>query len=98
MIKTFTKSNYLIRLDDASHFSDLEKWFLLEKIFDKNNIKPLVAVIPDNKDPNLKYSHYNRAFWDQVKKWEQKGWSVAMHGYTHEFHKVKRSNNLLNTN
>lgn len=95
MVNIFTKSKYLIRLDDASHFSDLEKWFLLEQIFDENKIKPLIAVIPDNKDPNLMYSQYNETFWEQIKKWELKGWSIAMHGYTHEFHNVKRSNNLF---
>ena len=46
---------YIFRLDDATAFSDIEKWKLLEEIFDDFGIKPLVAVTPDNRDPGLFY-------------------------------------------
>lgn len=95
MINILRKPKYLVRLDDASHFSDLKKWFLLEKIFDENSIKPLIAVIPENKDSKLKYNDYNQNFWELVKKWEKKGWSIAMHGYNHEYHKVERRKNIF---
>ena len=41
---------YLVRLDDASEYMDIEKWKIVEGILDKYQIKPLVGIIPDNKD------------------------------------------------
>ena len=64
-----TKAKYIIRLDDASHFSNLSKWNKIEEILDKNNILPTVAVIPNNKDQTLKYSEFNAGFWQKVKNW-----------------------------
>ncbi len=46
-------SKYLIRLDDASHYSNEEKWDRIESILIKFQIKPIVAVIPNNKDKNI---------------------------------------------
>ena len=76
-------AKYLIRLDDACHTMDREKWNLIEEICDEFNIKPIVAVVPDNKDPKLKYDDYDESFWDTVRNWQAKGWAIAMHGYTH---------------
>ena len=42
----FSFAKYIIRLDDANEYSDMSKWDRIEKILDKNDIKPLVAVIP----------------------------------------------------
>ena len=58
----FWKPKYLIRLDDASHFSNLEKWDRIEYILNRYNVKPVVAVIPNNMDNNLMYSTINNDF------------------------------------
>jgi len=83
-------AKYLFRLDDANHYLDSEKWDRIEKIFDKFSIKPIVAVVPANRDRDLMISKYNPNFWLLVKKWEEKGWSIAVHGLNHKFHKVSR--------
>lgn len=77
---------YIIRLDDASEYRDLDKWNRVEALLDQYHIKPVVGVIPDNKDPELleKYP-FDFTFWDKVLGWQKKGWSVAMHGYQHRF-------------
>ena len=75
----YRKASYIIRLDDASNFSNLSKWNMIENILDKNNILPTVAIIPDNEDIALKYSEFNSKFWEKVKNWETKGWTIAMH-------------------
>lgn len=77
---------YLIRLDDASEFMDIKKWSEIEKIFDKYNIKPIVGVIPNNQDLSL-VSRYNKDnyFWDKVRDWQKKGWTIALHGYSHVY-------------
>ena len=75
---------YLIRLDDASEYMDVEKWNQIENILQKYNIKPIVGVIPDNKDNNFvnKYEKDN-LFWEKVIRWKQSGWEIALHGYDH---------------
>lgn len=77
---------YLIRLDDASEYMDIEKWCRIEKILDKYNVKPIVGIIPDNKDKEL-VNKYDKdlEFWEKVKLWHQKGWEIGLHGYNHIF-------------
>ncbi|HHU18172.1 MAG TPA: DUF2334 domain-containing protein [Clostridiales bacterium] len=76
----------LIRLDDASEHMDVDKWYRVELLLDKYNIRPIIGVIPNNLDQSIveKYEH-NPGFWDLVKKWESKGWTIALHGYTHVY-------------
>jgi len=84
-------SKYLIRLDDACPTMDREKWALVESALDRLNIKPIVAVIPDNKYPSIYYADADPYFWDKVRGWQKKGWTIAMHGYQHVFHKTRRN-------
>lgn len=86
------RPKYIIRLDDASHFSDLSKWNKIASILDNFNIRPIVAVIPNNKDNTLFYSKFNNNFWNLISSWQNKNWSIAMHGYDHIFHKINRKN------
>lgn len=90
-----SRSKYLIRLDDASPYSDLKKWNRLEKIFDKYEVKPIIASIPDNKDKTIKYSSPNSKYWEWIKCMDKKGWSIALHGYQHLFHKIDRKKNIF---
>lgn len=77
---------YILRLDDASEYMDVKKWMQIEQLLDKYQVKPLVGVIPDNKDPDM-FNVYskNENFWQTVHRWEDKGWTIAMHGYSHVF-------------
>lgn len=74
---------YLIRLDDACPTMDREKWERIEKLFDKYGILPMVGVIPHNEDPKQLIDEADISFWNKIKKWEQKGWAIALHGYNH---------------
>tara|TARA_B110000908_G_scaffold146910_1_gene178200 strand:+ start:235 stop:984 length:750 start_codon:yes stop_codon:yes gene_type:complete len=89
------KAKYIIRLDDACHQMPQEKWSIFEAFFDKNNIKPIIGVIPLNKDESLG-SEMNPNFWKLIKSWETKGWSIAMHGLHHQFQKIKPENSFFN--
>lgn len=77
---------YLLRLDDASEYMDIDKWNRIEKILDKHSVCPIVGIIPNNKDKDLvsKYE-FNPDFWKKAKAWEIKGWTIALHGYTHVY-------------
>lgn len=76
---------YLMRLDDASEYMDIEKWTRIETLLDKYNIKPIYGIIPSNEDPELlKYRRVDD-FWELMNNWQNKGWTPALHGYTHVF-------------
>jgi predicted deacetylase len=83
-------AQYLIRMDDACHTMDRHKWQMLEEIFHPLGIKPLVAVVPENDDPDLRCAEPDPAFWSTVRRWQAKGWTIAMHGYSHVMHESKR--------
>lgn len=76
---------YLIRLDDACPTMDAKKWQRLEDILDAYEVHPMVGVIPANKDPKQMIDSEDSEFWNKVKRWEKKGWAIALHGYDHCF-------------
>ena len=88
-------AKYIFRLDDSSHFQDSNKWNLLEEIFDKHSINCLVAVTPNSKDPSINFDKKNNNYWMKVRSWEAKGWVIAMHGYSHSFHKANRKKSIF---
>jgi hypothetical protein len=59
------------------------KWDLVESGFDQLRVRPVVAVIPENKHEVLNYDAPDPEFWGKVRRWKEKGWAIAMHGYTH---------------
>lgn len=88
-------SRYIIRLDDACPTMDARKWRVLEDQLDSLGICPLVAVVPDNRDPVLEENEPDPDFWNRVRAWQAKGWTIAMHGFQHAFHVVNRKRLLL---
>jgi predicted deacetylase len=82
-------AKFLLRMDDACQTMDGRKWQMLEELFDGLGIKPVVAVVPDNQDPELQRDNPDPEFWDKVRSWQAKGWTIAMHGYQHVLHNTK---------
>lgn len=74
---------YLIRLDDASDHMHIENWAKIEQLLDESGIRPLVGVIPLNRDPMLLEFPRDPGFWEKAKAWQDKGWRIALHGYEH---------------
>ena len=60
---------------------------------DGKRIKPIVAVIPDNKDPKMFIENENPRFWERVRSWQAKGWTIGLHGYQHIY--VSRQSGIL---
>lgn len=74
-----------VRLDDITPDMDWERFLQFKALLDKYQVKPLIGVVPDNRDDNLKGSRQGAPddFWAYVKELQSQGWSVAMHGYRH---------------
>lgn len=77
-------TQYILRLDDACERSRVENWVRMEQLLAHYNVHPLVAVIPECADPDFLSYEIDYNFWDRVGNWIEHGWSIAMHGYTHE--------------
>lgn len=78
-------NKYILRLDDASEKRDVGKWDRIELLLDKYDIKPLVGVIPKCEDPMMDKYPVDDDFWNRVRAWKDKGWTIAMHGYRHVY-------------
>ena len=73
----------LIRMDDITECMNWEEMDKCERLFDKYKIKPLLGVIPMNRDPELLKFPKNNNFWQRVNDWKSKGWEITMHGHDH---------------
>ncbi len=71
------------RLDDITPNMDWNKFNFIVSLLKRHNIKPLLAVIPDNKDPELLKYSANSDFWNVIKELGQNGWVIAQHGFEH---------------
>ena len=77
---------FIIRLDDATPKMNKEGWQRVEDMLDKYGIKPIVGIIPDSHDPLFTWDE-DPFFWSQtVKRWQEKGWTIAQHGCHHVYH------------
>ncbi len=87
---------YILRFDDICPEMNWRNWTALEQIFEELDILPLVAVVPDNQDPKLKTEQRVPDFWDRVRAWQKKGWSIGLHGFQHLYE--TRSSGIMRLN
>jgi len=86
----------LVRMDDIT---ETMNWALMdrcEKLFDKFKIKPLLGIIPINKDPELLKFPKNERFWERVESWKNKGWEITMHGCNHLYTQKSDKKDIFN--
>ena len=97
-IKTYISNHtgMLIRFDDIAENMNWPLMKKCEALFDKYDIKPLLGVVTNNKDPELLSNQNNEAFWDQIRKWKEKKWEISMHGYTHVYDKETNKKDYFN--
>lgn len=86
-----TPARYLLRVDDLCPTVDREPWLRLASLILELNLKPILAVVPDNQDPELRISEPDESFWDQMRAMEQAGAAIALHGYQHRAESRGRS-------
>ena len=75
----------LIRFDDICPTMDWGQWERAVSVLEACDVKPLLGVIPDCRDPELFISEAREDFWQYIKSLQAKGYTVAMHGYQHVF-------------
>ena len=97
-IKNYITDNtgILIRLDDIAENMNWDLMKKTELLFEKYAIKPVLGVIPENKDNELLSYPKKDDFWEQIRIWKDKGWEIEMHGYTHVYDKTSKNDDYFN--
>lgn len=85
----------LLRFDDIAENMNWSWFEKCEDLFDKYKIKPVLGVIPKNKDKELLSFPKKENFWQKVKIWQDKGWEISMHGYNHLYDKNTKKKDLF---
>lgn len=80
----------IVRIDDICPTMDKERFDRYIATFDEMNIKPLLGVIPENKDKVLNFEKEDRLFWDEIRTLKKRGYPVAMHGVHHCLHTANK--------
>ena len=77
-----------IRLDDITPDMDWVQYRKVEEILDRNNLRPLIGVVPFNSDDNLMRSEAalsEEEYKSFLKGRLDAGWVAALHGYSHVY-------------
>ncbi len=76
-------TQYLLRFDDICPTMSHSGWDRFRPMIEEYNIRPILAVVPDNRDPELVVSLTDPKFWERMRSMETAGATIAVHGYQH---------------
>ena len=79
-----------IRMDDITPDMDWENFRFFQKLFEENKVMPLIGIVPENMDDNLKKDVPREDFFEEIRQLEKKGYCIAMHGCNHLYCTDKR--------
>ena len=94
--KNISNPGILIRFDDIAPNMNWDMMDKCQELLDEFKIKPVLGVIPKNEDKELLKYPLRSNFWKIVKNWENKGWSIAMHGYNHVYDMETKKRDYFN--
>lgn len=89
-------SRYLVRFDDLCPTMNWDVWSRVERAMLTAMVRPILAVVPDNLDPHLDVNPARADFWEQVRHWQRRGWTIALHGYQHRY--VNQNSGIIGRN
>lgn len=76
-------AQYLLRLDDLCPTHSRERWQQFADLIAEFRLRPVLAVVPENRDPQLEIDLPDPGFWPQMQALESAGATIALHGYRH---------------
>ena len=76
-------AQYLLRFDDLCPTIPPARWEQFRKLVEEFRICPILAVVPDNQDPDLECASPDPSFWADLRSMEAAGAAIAVHGYRH---------------
>lgn len=76
-------ARYLIRFDDICPTMNWRVWDAIEAILIANSVRPILSVVPDNRDERLRAGPARTDFWTRAREWRDHGFAIGLHGYQH---------------
>jgi predicted deacetylase len=84
-------AQFLLRFDDLCPTLSVGPWQRLLPLIQEFRLRPILAIVPDNRDPELEVSPPDPEFWAQMRALEAVGATIALHGYRHLCQSTGRS-------
>ena len=87
---------FILRIDDVHDGMNFIRFNEFMNILDSLSIKPIIGVIPNNKDQALisKYKITKEMFWSKIKSlYDSDKCDIALHGYDHVY--VNKNRGML---
>lgn len=76
-------AQYLLRFDDLCPTMDRSRWKRYLRLIERFNLCPILAVVPENRDPELECESPDAGFWEGMRSLEAAGATIGLHGYKH---------------
>ena len=84
-------AQYLLRFDDLCPTTSRRRWEQYRNLIEQFGVRPILAVVPDNRDEGLDSSPPDPEFWTHLRALESAGAAIAVHGYRHLCHSRGKS-------
>jgi hypothetical protein len=78
-----TSAQYLLRFDDLCPTMDRGRWERFRELIERFGLRPILAVVPDNRDQELERELPDPDFWEEMRRLEAAGATIGLHGYRH---------------
>jgi len=89
-------ARYLLRFDDLCPTMNWDVWHEVEVILRAADVKPILAVVPDNRDEKLQHGEPDPQFWENIRRWQTAGAAIGLHGYQHRY--ITRNSGIIGLN
>lgn len=76
-------AQYLLRCDDLCPTMSAAGWERFALLIEEFKLRPILAVVPDNRDLDLIRESARPDFWERMRALESAGAAIALHGYRH---------------
>jgi predicted deacetylase len=78
-----TPARYLLRFDDLCPTMSWSRWEPFEELLYRYKVRPILAVVPENCDLELNFDAPFAGFWVHMRRLEEEGAVIALHGFRH---------------
>jgi predicted deacetylase len=76
-------AQYLLRFDDLCPTMSRPRWQRFLSLIEEFGVHPILAVVPENQDPDLAVTEPDQEFWPEMRRLEAAGATIGLHGFRH---------------
>lgn len=87
----FVSALYLLRFDDICPTMRWSVWETVEPLLVRHLVRPVIGLVVDNQDPSLRLEEPRTDFWERVRGWQKRGWTIGFHAFRHVNHETSNA-------